>query len=141
MSYKPSRRHTRQRQVILEELQKLKTHPSATALYEIVRERLPNVSLGTVYRNLELLSSTGVIQKLNAGGREARFDGNADHHYHLCCSSCGRIDDVYDVPIDLEERGIKQLQGFEILGHQVQFIGVCPNCRSSETREAHQKLH
>ena len=126
------RRNTRQRQVILEELRKLHSHPSAAALYEIVRKRLPNISLGTVYRNLELLSRTGVIQKLNTGQTEARFDGITDQHYHVCCDSCGRVDDLSDAPPDLIDNSVGELQGYEILGHQLQFIGICPDCKGKK---------
>jgi Fur family ferric uptake transcriptional regulator len=118
--------------VILEELQKLKTHPSATALYEKVRETLPNISLGTVYRNLDLLARTGLIQKLNTGQNEARFDAITDPHYHVCCAHCGRVEDLLDFPIDLIDSSIDQLQGFDILGHQLQFIGVCPDCKGDK---------
>lgn len=120
--------------MILEELQKLTSHPSATVLYEIVRKRLPNVSLGTVYRNLDLLSRTGAIQKLNTGQNEARFDGVPDLHYHICCTRCGRVDDLHDAPAGLIDTQIAELQGFDILGHQLQFIGICPDCRG-------EKLH
>ena len=141
MSRTRNRRNTRQRQVILEELQKLTTHPSAATLHEIVRKRLPKVSLGTVYRNLDLLTRTGVIQKLNTSDTETRFDGNTDLHYHVCCARCGRVDDVHDVPVDLVDRGIGELQGFDILGHQLRFIGICPDCRVSGLREQGDKLH
>ena len=63
---------TKQRKVILEELRKLKTHPSADEIYNIVRERLPRISLGTVYRNLEILSDAGVILKLDVAGSQKR---------------------------------------------------------------------
>ena len=79
MRFEPQQRTTRQRQVILEELQKLQSHPTAAALYEIVRRRVPKISLGTVYRNLELLARTGLIRKLEFAGAEARFDGNVSH--------------------------------------------------------------
>ena len=120
--------------MILEELRKVKSHPSATALYEIVRKRLPNISLGTVYRNLEMLADTGVIRKLNTGQSEARFDDITDHHYHICCIECGRVDDLIDAPIDAKGMGVDEIQGFDILGHQLQFIGICPDCKD-------RKLH
>jgi len=124
-----NRRNTRQRQVILEELQKLTTHPSAATLYGLVRERLPNVSLGTVYRNLDLLARSGVIQRLNTGNTEARFDWNPERHYHVCCVECGRVDDVHDASGDIFEIEVDEIQGFDILGHQLQFTGICPECR------------
>jgi Fur family ferric uptake transcriptional regulator len=118
--------------VILEELRKLDSHPSAAALYEIVRKRLPNISLGTVYRNLDLLARTGAIQKLNTGQNEARFDGVTEHHYHICCASCGRVNDLPDTPVDLIDSSVVEVEGFEILGHQLQFIGICPDCRGEK---------
>jgi len=140
-----NRRNTRQRRVILEELQKLETHPSAATLYEIVRKRLPNVSLGTVYRNLELLTAAGMIQKLNTGGTEARFDWNPKQHYHVYCVQCGRVDDVHEAPggssLDIE---VEEIQGFDILGHQLQFTGICPDCRASgrsEQGKSDQRVH
>ena len=141
MSDKPGRRNTRQRQVILEEIQKLDSHPSAATLYELVRKRLPKVSLGTVYRNLDFLAQTGVIQKLNTGSAEARFDWNPELHYHVRCLHCGRVDDVHNAPGDLVDREINELQGFAILGHQLQFIGLCPDCRLSGQRDLSQKIH
>ena len=73
-------RNTPQRKVILEELQKAASHPTAAELYEIVRRRLPRISLGTVYRNLELLSESGLIRKLSMGSAEARFDGDLEDY-------------------------------------------------------------
>ena len=141
MSEMPGRRNTRQRQVIIEEIQKLDTHPSAVMLYELVRKRLPKVSLGTVYRNLDFLAQAGVIQKLNTGSTEARFDWNPELHYHVRCVHCGRVDDVHDAPNVLVDREVNELQGFDILGHQLQFIGICPDCRSSATKQTGKKVH
>ena len=71
--------------MILEELQKLRTHPTAAKLYAIVRRRMPKISLGTVYRNLELLNQMGMVRKLDFSGGEARYDGNVEDHDHLRC--------------------------------------------------------
>lgn len=141
MDQNPARRNTKQRRVILQELQKLDSHPSAATLYELVRLRLPNISLGTVYRNLDLLADTGVIQKLNSGTPEARYDGNPEVHYHVCCTICGRVDDVHDAPHDLLGTVPERLADFDILGHQLQFIGVCPECRSKDQRNRDSNIH
>jgi len=127
--------------VILEELQKLTTHPSAVTLHGIVRKRLPKVSLGTVYRNLDLLTRAGVIQKLSTGVPEARFDWNPEFHYHVCCVQCGRVDDVHNVSSDLVDREIDEIQGFDILGYQLQFVGICPDCRASGQSEQGRRIH
>ena len=98
-------RMTRQRNVILEELRKVDTHPSADEVYDMVRRRLPRISLGTVYRNLEILSQNGRIQKLEIGGTQKRFDGNPANHYHLRCIHCDRLADApagIDVAVDFD---------------------------------------
>lgn len=124
-------RMTKQRQVILEELCSVKTHPTADDMYEMVRRRLPNVSLGTVYRNLEILSESGVIQKLDVGGTKKRFDGNVTTHSHLRCTECGRVDDVdFDPGVDLE-RAVAPYTEYQIIKHRLEFIGTCPECAGS----------
>ncbi|MDR2745258.1 MAG: transcriptional repressor, partial [Desulfovibrio sp.] len=74
---------TRQRSVILEELRKVDTHPTADELYTIVRVRLPHISLGTVYRNLEYLVAAGEIARLESAGTSMRFDGDVSGHQHV----------------------------------------------------------
>jgi Fur family ferric uptake transcriptional regulator len=130
MAYRKAQRNTRQRQVVLEELRKLSSHPTAAALYEIARARMPKISLGTVYRNLEVLAENGVIQKLEIGGAEARFDGNSEKHYHVRCVQCGRVDDVHVMPRDFVKGEIESLAGYEIVGFRLDFLGVCPDCQS-----------
>jgi Fe2+ or Zn2+ uptake regulation protein len=122
-------RNTRQRQVILEELRKLSSHPTAAEVYEIVRRRLPSISLGTVYRNLDLLARMGTINKLEMSGAETRFDGDATQHDHLRCTHCGRIDDAPSVALDLSAAAQHDFRGYEVHGHRLEFIGVCPDCR------------
>ncbi len=129
MIEKPQLRSTTQRRVILEELAKLKTHPTANEIYEIVRKRLPRISLGTVYRNLEILSEQGVIRKLEMAGTQKRFDGTVENHYHVRCTLCGRVDDVPVAPLPEIERSIRGLIDYEILWHRLEFMGVCPRCR------------
>jgi Fur family ferric uptake transcriptional regulator len=119
---------TRQRKVILEELCKVNTHPSADELYEMVRKRLPRISLGTVYRNLEILSESGDIQKLEPGCSLKRFDGNPAEHCHVRCVSCNRIVDAPmapDLDIDLEQLNSTD---FKIIGHKLEYLGMCPQC-------------
>ena len=121
-------RMTRQRKVILEELRKVNSHPSADELYEMVRKRLPRISLGTVYRNLEILSESGDIQKLEPGCSLKRFDGNTAEHCHIRCVSCNRIVDAPMAPdfeIDLEQIDSTD---YKIIGHKLEFLGMCPQC-------------
>ena len=129
METAPKMRMTMQRKVILDELNKLKTHPTAGELCQIVREKLPRISLGTVYRNLEILSRQGIIQKLDVSGTEMRFDGTVENHYHMRCISCGKVDDVeLDTLRDLED-AVNQKTSFKVLSHRLEFVGVCPACQ------------
>jgi len=122
-------RMTKQRQVILDELRSVTSHPTADDMYDMVRRRLPNVSLGTVYRNLEVLAESGVVQKIDVGGTKKRFDGNTDPHDHLRCTACGRVDDVsINIETDFEELAAL-MTGYTIHRHRLEFIGICPQCQ------------
>ena len=88
-------RITRQRRIIIEELRSLPGHPTASELYEAVRRRLPNISLATVYRNLELMTVKGLIQRIVVDSRLKRFDANPEVHYHARCIRCGAIRDIH----------------------------------------------
>ena len=121
-------RMTRQRQVILEELRKVKTHPSADELYEKVKRRLPRISLGTVYRNLEILTRLGEIQHVEIGGAMKRFDGNPKNHYHIRCIRCARVDDVQIGPLKQVEDALAGSTDYQITGHRLEFVGLCGKC-------------
>ena len=125
-------RNTRQKQVILEELRKLHNHPSAKDLYEIVRMRLPKISLGTVYRNLELLTSNGEVQKITFGSCESRFDGNPSPHYHVRCVRCERVDDVHEQLPPQVVDSFERVEDYKILGIRLEFKGICPECQSRQ---------
>lgn len=122
-------RMTHQRQVILEELRAVTSHPTADDLFSKVRQRLPKISLATVYRNLELLAESGVIQKLETGGRQKRFDGNAMRHDHIRCLGCGRVADVPGEALDTPDEAFPEVAGFKVLGYRLEFEGLCPDCR------------
>ena len=130
---------TRQRRVILEELRKVKTHPSADEIYEIVRKRLPRISLGTVYRNLEILSESGDIQKLEPCCSLKRFDGNPNEHCHIRCVCCDRIADAPVVPdLEIDLKRVNSTD-FEIIGHRLEFLGLCPLCSDKSNRNANRE--
>lgn len=122
-------RVTRQRQVLLDELRKVCNHPTADELYQMARQRLPRISLGTVYRNLELMAENGMIQKLEVGGTQKRFDGNVVPHCHVRCLGCGRVDDL-ELSLDLDLDALaRKRTGYTILRHSIEFSGLCPDCR------------
>jgi Fur family ferric uptake transcriptional regulator len=106
----------------------VETHPSADEVYEMVRQRLPRISLGTVYRNLEILSRTGMIQKLEPGCTLKRFDGNPHDHYHIRCIQCDRVVDAHlDIDLNLPPEA-REANNFKIIGHKLEFVGVCSTC-------------
>ncbi len=121
-------KYSRQREAIKEFLTDRKDHPTADAVYMEVRREFPNISLGTVYRNLSLLAKLGEIRKLSTGTGPDRFDGNISPHYHIFCTGCGNV-------LDLEIENIDHINtlagsGFdgEIEGHVTYFFGKCRNC-------------
>lgn len=131
-------RTTRQRKIILDELRKSESHPTADEMYEMVRRRLPRISLGTVYRNLEVLSDCGMIRKLEIGGTQKRFDGIAGAHYHLLCTRCGRIEDLPTESVPEFKKALerRKFRDFEIREYRVALLGLCPKCRSGKKRLA-----
>ncbi|GAB6175371.1 transcriptional repressor [Desulfobaculum senezii] len=136
MEAKSPKRMTKQRRIILEELRKLTSHPTADELYEIVRERLPRVSLGTVYRNLEVLSESGEILKLESAGSQKRFDGNPMDHHHVRCMGCGRVGDV-EVLGDATLPALENFrcEGFSITRGTLEFTGLCDACKEKLDEE------
>ncbi|MGI6129596.1 MAG: Fur family transcriptional regulator [bacterium] len=128
------RRSTRQRRVILDVLRSTKAHPTADWVYERVREEIPNISLGTVYRNLKLLRDMDEVMELSFGSTYSRFDGNPKPHYHFSCVDCGRVLDV-DIPVSEElEQQVREKHGWEVLSHRVLFYGRCSECTTRLSR-------
>jgi len=125
--------NTNQRRIIIEELRKLKTHPTADELYAIVREKLPQISLGTVYRNLELLAEAGKILKLELSGKQKRFDGNVNKHFHMRCSTCGKIEDMEaDEMGEIDSRLNDLVDKLKVDGYRLGFSRLCSRCRAEE---------
>lgn len=120
---------SKQRDAILQYIMTHKTHPTADDIYSGIREEFPNISLGTVYRNLTLLTELGSIRKLSYGDTAEHFDGDTTPHNHFICQTCGRIMDLKMENIDyVEEIAAKHFDG-EISGHTIYFYGICAACR------------
>ncbi len=131
-------RMTRQRRVILEEILRHNNHPAADEIFERVRKRLPRISLATVYRNLDVLCESGEIQRLELSGAMKRYDGIAKKHYHIRCVGCDRVDDAPIAPLNEIEDDLYGTTVFEIIGHNLEFTGLCPQC--SAQRSEHQAV-
>lgn len=122
-------RMTKQKQLILDILRGTKSHPTADWVYEEARKAIPDISLGTVYRNLNVLKEKGQILELNYGSTYSRFDGNPVNHYHFVCEGCGS---VYDVDLPVQEavnRLVEEKEGFRVTSHRLEFYGRCDNCK------------
>lgn len=128
-------RMTKQRQCILEELRATKSHPTAEDVCQRVRRRLPRISLGTVYRNLEILSSCGMIQKLELAGWQRRYDGTVENHYHIRCVACGRVDDVDMDTLEFNDAELAEETGYDIDSHRIEFFGRCSVCKGGKRDE------
>ena len=120
-------RNTKQLQLIWDTIKDDKSHPTADQIYDRVRKKLPSISLGTVYRNLQKLVSDKKLQVLKRG-RSQHFDPLVERHQHFICELCDR---VYDVLID-NRREIRPVklphEGFKVTSHQLAFYGTCKHC-------------
>ena len=121
-------KYSRQRESIKASLMSRKDHPTADAVYASIREEFPNISLGTVYRNLSLLSETGQILKLNMRDSADRFDGRITPHDHFVCERCHCVEDIF--LDDNEEITIAAQKKFDgkIRSHTTTFYGICKKC-------------
>lgn len=121
-------RVTPQREAILKVLRSACAHLTADEIYGAVRLEVPRISLGTVYRNLEILANQGMIQKITTGSGPMRFDGNPHRHVHLRCERCGKLEDVVmKKPFDPEEY-VDQSLGYTVRGVVMEFHGLCRQC-------------
>lgn len=120
---------TRQRKIILDQFAEPGRHLTADMVYRNVRDRMPNISLGTVYRNLDLLSSSGQIRKLDLGGGQSWYDGGMHLHYHVRCVQCGELSDVSAEGFDDLVASASRSSDYVITGHELTFHGLCTNCR------------
>lgn len=118
-------RYSRQREALLQLLRSTKSHPDAEWLYTSLRKEYPNISLGTVYRNLRQLTDTGEILELSDGAT-SHFDGDLLPHYHMKCSRCRGI---YDIRKENVSVSVKTEDGFQIDGFSLMLNGVCRNCQ------------
>src|SRR5881227_1235413 len=126
---------TEQRLAIFAALAASRDHPTAEQLFLAVREKLPNLSLATVYKNLEALRAAGAVSDVNTLHEQGRYEaalpgtGAGRPHHHLVCVSCKKVRDLYDP--SLEGLHVSDLQGFEMHALKVQVEGVCPECAAA----------
>lgn len=128
-------RMTNQREIVLRELQKSKKHLTADELYVIVKKIMPRISLATVYRNLEILSETGLIGKLEISGRQKRFDYDPKEHDHIYCVICHRVDNLDVAHEDWNPEQFRNVAGYSITGYRLEILGICPDCQKKRKKK------
>ena len=128
MNNGPAIRMTESRKAILTALGGTRAHPTADEVYAMVRAELPKVSLGTVYRNLDLLAKQGLIRTLATAGEQRRYDGMLEDHHHIRCEVCGRVDDINLEDTERLDELLVDGRGYEVHGYTLCFTGVCREC-------------
>lgn len=120
---------TPQRLAILRYLEGNKEHPSAERIYKSVQKEFPTMSFATVYNTLEALKNIGNVQELKIDPSKKRYDPDMSNHHHLICNKCKTIRDIHkDFEISLPDN---LTGGFDILGNNIEFYGICEKCRKS----------
>lgn len=126
-------RYSKQRELIYENLKNRFDHPTAETIYSSLKADNPELSLGTVYRNLNFLSDSKRIRKLDVGHQTIHFDADLHPHYHFICDSCHQ---VYDIDANIHETICNDIQARTV--HQVKdanitFTGICEHCKQEES--------
>ena len=133
----PRRREnfSRKREAILCALRDTDAHPTAEWVYRRLKPLYPDLSLGTVYRNLGRFTETGQAASLGVIGGHERFDGDTSPHAHLICENCGAVVDVYDaLPEAGELESISKRSGCRVESASVTFRGLCRDCLDKEEK-------
>lgn len=123
------RRYSKQREIILDAVLNSHEHPTAENVYNLVKGVLPNISLGTVYRNLKILSEDGTIKRIGSSYKNEHFDGRIDDHAHMLCTHCGNVVDIKcDCKNLINQKAV--MDEDHLIQHiDVTFLGLCSNCK------------
>ncbi len=124
------KRNTIQKDIIYNTVVMLKGHVTADEVYDTIKKQYPNISRGTVYRNLKILSEEAKIRRIEIPNGSDRFDFTTDEHYHIRCIKCDKVMDVdMDSITDLKTL-IKNSNGMKVLSYDILFSGICPDCQN-----------
>ena len=121
-------KYSHQREAIITFLKDRTDHPTADVVYQNIKEIIPNISLGTVYRNLKQLSDAGIILRLTCDGKTDHFDACTTPHYHFLCKCCGSVEDIHMEPVHTLIDNARANSDFTIDEANVLFTGTCTNC-------------
>ncbi len=123
-------KYSRQREAILNVLKSTKSHPTANWIYDRMKSDFPSISLGTVYRNLKMLSDNGTILKLDIGTGTEHYDGFTHSHYHFVCSECGCVSDI-EMNLDFLNALAEENSDCMVDHHSLIFYGKCKTCKEN----------
>ena len=122
-------KYSKQRELIMEAILSNPVHPTADFIYNHLRADSPTISLGTVYRNLNLLSEHNIIHKIAIPNGSDRFDFRTDEHYHIICEKCSAVLDVELNELHELDKQIEAQTSFSVTGHSIIISGLCKNCK------------
>ncbi len=123
-------RQSLNRKVILDILRNSHDHPTAQDIYDRVRTRLNNISLGTIYRNLDFFERKGIIERLDFGYTKRRYDGNTEKHFHIRCRYCNKLEDVSCSTAEHILGKVEESTGFKEIDFKIEFAGICRDCQN-----------
>ena len=125
---------SRKREAIYNALRGTTVHPTAEWVYETLKPDYPDLSLGTVYRNIKKFCESGKVRSVGVIRGQEHFDGDTSKHSHFVCSGCGKVLDIFE-PVVAEDTlaDIEKKHEFRIMSEDILFSGVCPNCKEIET--------
>lgn len=122
--------YSKQRELIFEYVKSVKTHPTAEEVYNVLKNKINNLSLGTVYRNLSLLTEFGKIRRIKISYGKDRFDGNTSLHPHAICLKCGKIFDIDGCKTLGYDKDVENILNCKVLSHDLMFNILCSNCKN-----------
>lgn len=126
-------RYSQQRENIKKGLRKFCIHPSAEELYMKLKPKNPNLSLATVYRNLNQLADTGDIKRIDGLSGQVHYDHNTKEHFHIICLKCNKIEDLPPEMANSLRELLNQQKDFEIISYDILVKGICSKCQRKET--------
>jgi len=128
-------KRSRQREQILSLLRGTDKHPTAGWIHRELKKELSNLSIGTVYRNINILLDQNLVQKIEAGSDNDRFDANTEQHYHFICRECGSVDDLPLKVLTGLNKKATRVTNYQVEKHRLDFYGICPLCSFSEQHQ------
>ena len=128
-------KYSKQRESILDLLQHTGIHPTAAWIYDNLKGEFPDLSMGTVYRNLNILIEQELVKKIDFGSTFDRFDANTSQHYHFICEKCGAIYDLKMPIVYALNNKVKDETNFEVHSHRIEFYGICEKCKRKMEEE------